>query len=257
MNRLQRTLIAIQNETTTVHKTFENLKTNAMSETKLIYPFDFNSIIENNYNVEMCTNFNKTDINIEVCDIVDACKKYKHDKTCVINFASFEKAGGGYLSGAQAQEESLCRASTLYSCLKDNKVYELCNINYGLYENYIVYSPRVPFFRDSYGNLLDDVFTMSVFSATAVNRTLCKSIGLSDNIIYETMESRIKTLFDVVKKNKYRKILLGAWGCGVYNNDVKTIAFLFKKIITSYDFEEIKFIINGNQMAIQFLEVFS
>ena len=35
-------------------------------------------------------------------------------KTCVLNFASASNPGGGVTLGASAQEESICRCSTLY-----------------------------------------------------------------------------------------------------------------------------------------------
>ena len=42
----------------------------------------------------------------------------------VLNFASAHKPGGGFLSGARAQEESLARSSTLYPCLLKSGMYE-------------------------------------------------------------------------------------------------------------------------------------
>ncbi len=38
-------------------------------------------------------------------------------KTCVLNFASASNPGGGVAHGSSAQEESICRCSTLYPCL--------------------------------------------------------------------------------------------------------------------------------------------
>ena len=45
-------------------------------------------------------------------------------RTVALNFASAKHPGGGFLSGARAQEESLARSSGLYACLVDNSMYE-------------------------------------------------------------------------------------------------------------------------------------
>ena len=55
----------------------------------------------------------------------EAAQKYRcnpefaRSKICVLNFASAMTPGGGVKNGSSAQEESLCRCSTLYFCLDE------------------------------------------------------------------------------------------------------------------------------------------
>lgn len=88
-----------------------------------------------------------------------------------LNFASAKNPGGGFLGGAQAQEESLARASGLFACLETARPYYDANRQCGtcLYTHHLVYSPAVPVFRDDSDQVLAAPYMVAFLTAPAVN----------------------------------------------------------------------------------------
>src|SRR5215831_18780604 len=88
-----------------------------------------------------------------------------------LNFASAKNPGGGFLRGAKAQEEDLARCSALYTCQLEKRRYYDANRQCGtlLYTDHLIYSPRVPFFRDDALALIDEPFFVSVITSPAPN----------------------------------------------------------------------------------------
>lgn len=183
--------------------------------------------------------------NITVCEdnVVNVCYKLRNEKAVVLNFASAYSPGGGYLNGSIAQEEVLCRASTLYNCLVGNISYSQTKNTNGLYESNAIYSPNVPFFRDEHGNILKTPYTMSVISMAAPNAKQAKFKGVSDNIINSIMNARIHRVLEIAKHYNYDTIILGAWGCGVFGNDPNVVAKLFQTALKHYSFKKVYFAI--------------
>ena len=69
-------------------------------------------------------------------------------KTCVLNFASASNPGGGVTHGSSAQEESICRCSTLYPCLNTGDMWSCFYTPHRqaenpLYNNDCIYTPDV------------------------------------------------------------------------------------------------------------------
>lgn len=69
------------------------------------------------------------EVSVVDLDTVSAIFRYKRKekRTAILNFASYKNAGGMFLQGSSAQEESLCHASFLYNVLSEFKDYYAWN----------------------------------------------------------------------------------------------------------------------------------
>lgn len=170
---------------------------------------------------------------IENCTSMQAAEKYlSKGKIGCLNFASAKNAGGGFLSGAQAQEESLSRASALYPALKkyQEEVYDYNrNRNTFLYSDRMIYSPAVIFFKDDNNNLLENPYCMDIVTSPAVNIGAMVQNRRDDerSLVEDTMLTRIDKILALFYTNKVKTLILGAWGCGVFRNDPEDVARYF------------------------------
>jgi uncharacterized protein (TIGR02452 family) len=132
-----------------------------------------------------------------------------------LNFASAKYPGGGFLAGAQAQEESLARASGLYACLKAKFEFYAHHRERetSLYSDRVIYSPCVPVFRDETGGLLDQPWFCSFITAAAVNAGAVRQNEPAHAAEIEpVMRRRAARLLAVAAANGADALVLGAWG---------------------------------------------
>jgi uncharacterized protein (TIGR02452 family) len=175
-----------------------------------------------------------------------------------LNFAAALNQGGGYLVGASAQEEDLCRASGLYSCLKNKPMFY--NINH-LAESYyytdsIIYSPKVPFIRDKNNVLLEKPFNVSIITSPAP--CLIGVEKRDDEMLSKVLSRRMERILKIAAFHGHKKIVLGAWGCGAFCNDPIQVATLFRNALIKHPaFEHVCFAVYDRRNPPHLFETFS
>jgi uncharacterized protein (TIGR02452 family) len=161
-------------------------------------------------------------------------QREKLDRVVALNFASARKPGGGFLGSAKAQEEDLARCSALYACQLPHRAYYDANraCPSMLYTDHLIYSPNVPFFRDDHHALLDAPFEVSIITSPAPNAGEARGRGEGAGV-QATLERRAEHVLRVAAHHRHRVLVLGAWGCGVFQNDPPAVADIFARLLTT------------------------
>ena len=152
------------------------------------------------------------------------------EPVAVLNFASAKNPGGGFLNGSQAQEESLARSSALHaSLLRAPEFYERHRaMSSLLYSDAMIWSPGCPIFRDDEGNLLDEPQLASFITSPAPNAGAAANNRPDEvSLIPEVLRRRSEFVLALAASQGYKRLVLGAWGCGVFRNDPAVVAAAF------------------------------
>jgi uncharacterized protein (TIGR02452 family) len=172
-----------------------------------------------------------TVIEVVNCPTFEAAKGL--DNVLVLNFASATNPGGGWLSGAIAQEEYLCRNSTLSACLENRLLFYKFHKEQKnpLYSSRFIYSQDVLVIRDEYDNLIKpwkcDILTAAAPYAPAIE---------DKESIKKVFRDRIFTVISFANYYRYDSLVLGAWGCGAFQNDIEFVAKTFHEAIKEYPY---------------------
>ncbi len=180
----------------------------------------------------------------------EAARDYKDSgkKICCLNFANNHHIGGAPWS-AGAQEECLCRTSTLYPCLKakeedyyqrhtqqwiDHQIDEMGNDD-------LIYIPDVVVFKSDVS--APELLTEDQWFKTDIITSAAPVLDwqYDKNRYTSLMERRIKRILDVAEKEGVQVLILGAFGCGAFHNPPEIVSQLFNKMIRNYSFETVEF----------------
>lgn len=203
----------------------------------------------------------KLDLYAEEAEVVvskkrtfEAASKYKGNKVAVHNFASASNPGGGVVKGSSAQEECLCRCSGLYFCLNTPKMWDGFytphrNAHDPIHNDDIIYTPEITVFKtDEYIPKLmneKDWYTVNVITCAAPNLRIRpgnsynpgdgnKSVSISDRDLLALHEKRLRRILDVAVSEGNDTVILGAFGCGAFENKPEIVARASKNVIKEY-----------------------
>ncbi len=186
---------------------------------------------------------------------LQAAEKYSRNnkKICALNFASAVTPGGGVVHGSPAQEESICRCTTLYPCLNITQIWNDFytphrNLDTPLYNDDCIYTPNVKVFKSDtkFPQMLkeSDWWNIDILSCAAPNLKKKASDSINSNSggrieisnieLENVLESRIERIFKIAIINDVDIFVLGAFGCGAYKNPPKIVANIFGEYTRKY-----------------------
>ncbi len=185
-------------------------------------------------------------------------------RVAVLNFASATNPGGGVKTGASAQEECLCRCSTLYPTLNQPWLWDQYYLpnretNDPLHTDVCIYTPGVVICKTDENiprRLPEDRFvTVDVLTCAAPNLRrvpgnrhnpdASRAASITRQQLFELHVKRAKHILHVAAANHVDCLVLGAFGCGAFENDPNVVARAYAVAMEEYrhHFEVIEFAI--------------
>jgi uncharacterized protein (TIGR02452 family) len=144
-----------------------------------------------------------------------------------LNFANGIHPGGGFLGGARAQEEVLCRSSALHQTLIDGRMYQKHRKRpQPDSTDWAIYSPDVPVFRIDDGTALPHPWLLSFITCAA---PYAPDIGQPR--AGDLLQKRIQRVLAIARAFGHVTLVLGAWGCGAFENDPYRTARDFRQAL--------------------------
>lgn len=185
---------------------------------------------------------------------LEAAGGYKGNKIAVHNFASASNPGGGVVRGSSAQEECLCRCTGLFFSLNTPDMWDGFYTPHRMehdpiHNDDIIYTPDVTVFKTDTARpeLMqeDDWYDVDVITCAAPNLRLNpgnifnkgdgrQQVRIEDKELLGIHEKRLRRILDVAVMEGRDTIILGAFGCGAFENDPEVVALANRNVIKDY-----------------------
>ena len=169
----------------------------------------------------------------------------------LLNFASAGHPGGGVETGARAQEETICRRSTLTRSIYCFSPGYASRYGYPMRKGdgypitsqfSAIYSPSVTVFRKGLDcSLMDTPFDVGVVTCAALNLGGKYAIRLTPDghmprNAVEITRNKIRTVFRIGLLHGHDALVLGAFGCGAFKNPPAEVAKIFHEVMEEPEF---------------------
>ena len=195
---------------------------------------------------------------------LQAAGKYAGQRVAVLNFASATNPGGGVTRGSSAQEEALCRCSTLYPCLLGDelwqKYYKMHRDRHDVaYTDVCIYTPDVLVIKtdtDGPERLPEDkmqavdVITCAApnlreHPSNAMNPGFGSPVRLSRQDIYSLYTQRARKILSVAALHDIDVLILGAFGFGAFCNPPEVVASAYRDVLPEFAraFSTVEFVV--------------
>ena len=169
-------------------------------------------------------------IDVENADTLNMAIKYLDMglNPVILNMASDKTPGGGVSRGATAQEEEIFRRTNGHLLLTPNF--------YPMDKSDFIYSPKLTIAKDSrdnkYQNLKEEKMVGMISCAAIRNPRL--QDGEYDEEDSLLMQAKIEAIVKLGIGYGHDSIILGAFGCGAFNNPPEKVAKYFKFALEEY-----------------------
>ena len=176
----------------------------------------------------------------------EAASAYIGKKVCVLNFASATNPGGGVTRGSSAQEEAICRCSSLYFNLREKRMWEGFYAPHRAQKNPLhnddcIYTPGVVVFKSDTAAPQalppDEWYTVNVLTCAAPNLRQHPGnqiVQIGKQELRQLHEKRMRRIMSLAASAGNEVVILGAFGCGAYSNPPEVVAEAMRTVVREY-----------------------
>ena len=168
-------------------------------------------------------------------------REFPGQKIAVLNFAASTRPGGGVWGGAFAQEESLCRSSTLYPTLDNPAMMETYYIPHKEHYDFrgwddCIYSPDVVICKDDSDGIParlrpDEFVKVDVVTCAAPH---LRGEAVTSEELFSIHVRRARNILRVCAFNGADIFVGGAFGCGAFHNDPLIVSRAWGEALKDY-----------------------